>query len=71
VPLTPLITEKVNFKIEYLCEYEALRLYPVDQGPRQRCMMKKPEVENLVTWSFKENVTDRKGNSWYVCIKFE
>jgi hypothetical protein len=30
---------------------QAKRLQPVNQGPREECLMKKPRVENLVTLS--------------------
>jgi hypothetical protein len=44
VSLTPLTTEKVNFKIEFISvntKLNAKRLSPVDQGPRWSSLMKK------------------------------
>jgi hypothetical protein len=53
-PLTPLTTKKVDFIVEYLCEYEAIckKALTRESGAQMEFFgEKKPEVENLVTRS--------------------
>jgi hypothetical protein len=52
--MTPLNTKKVDFIVEYLCEYEAMckmALTCVSGAQMELFDEKKPEVENLVTGS--------------------